>query len=112
MCIIIDATNTQFNPLNAKLKPICHLLALLRAQHKLHINRIGVKFYEIRLLYSAHFASFAPHSFRRNTLPIYDTYLYTQISTARYTSTGISTESTHNIVDEFVQQELRNTVLS
>jgi len=40
----MDATNTQFNPLNAKLKPIYHLLALLRTQHKLHISRIRVKF--------------------------------------------------------------------
>jgi len=31
------------NPLNAKLNPICHLLALLRAHHNLHISRIRVK---------------------------------------------------------------------
>jgi hypothetical protein len=30
------------NPLNAKLKPICHLLALLEAHHILHISRIRV----------------------------------------------------------------------
>ena len=32
-----------FNPLNAELKPICHLLALLGAHHIPHISRIRVK---------------------------------------------------------------------
>jgi hypothetical protein len=32
-----------FNPLNAELNPICHLLALLRAHHILHVSRIRVK---------------------------------------------------------------------
>ena len=32
------------NPLNAELNPICHLLALLGAQHILHVSRIGVKY--------------------------------------------------------------------
>ena len=32
-----------FNPLNAELNPICHLLALLWAQHILHISRISIK---------------------------------------------------------------------
>jgi hypothetical protein len=32
-----------FNPLNATLNPICHLLALLGAHHILHISRIRVK---------------------------------------------------------------------
>jgi hypothetical protein len=31
-----------FNPLNAELNPICHLLALLAAHHILHISRIKV----------------------------------------------------------------------
>jgi hypothetical protein len=31
-----------FNPLNAELKPICHLLALLGTHHILHISRIRV----------------------------------------------------------------------
>jgi len=31
------------NPLNAKLNPICHLLALLRAHHILHVGRITVE---------------------------------------------------------------------
>jgi len=42
----------------------------------------------------------------------YVTSLYPQISTSRYTNTGISTENAHYIVDTFVQQELRNTVIS
>ena len=31
------------NPLNAKLNPICYLLALLGAHHILHVSRIRVK---------------------------------------------------------------------
>jgi len=34
--------NNFFNPLNAELNPICHLLALLKAQHILHVCRIRV----------------------------------------------------------------------
>jgi len=33
----------SINPLNAKLNPICHWLALLRAHHILHVSRIRVK---------------------------------------------------------------------
>jgi len=32
------------NPLNAKLNPICHLLALLGAHHILHVSRIWVNY--------------------------------------------------------------------
>jgi len=32
-----------FNPLNAELNPICHLVALLGAHHILHVSRIRVK---------------------------------------------------------------------
>jgi len=32
-----------FNPLNAELNPICHLLALLEAHHILHVGRIRIK---------------------------------------------------------------------
>jgi len=31
------------NPINTKLNPICHLLALLGAHHILHVSRIRVK---------------------------------------------------------------------
>jgi len=34
------------NTLNAKLNPICHLLALLGAHHILHISRIRVNYSE------------------------------------------------------------------
>ena len=33
---------TPFNPLNAELNPICHLLALLGVHHFLHVSRIRV----------------------------------------------------------------------
>jgi len=40
----IESVNRQaLNPLNAKLNPICHLLALLGAHPILHISRIRVK---------------------------------------------------------------------
>jgi hypothetical protein len=32
----------RFNPLNTELNPICHLLALLRAHHILHVSKIRV----------------------------------------------------------------------
>jgi len=38
-----------FNSLNAKLNPICHLLALLGAHHILHISRIRVKVHVVFL---------------------------------------------------------------
>jgi hypothetical protein len=33
-----------FNPLNAKLNPICHLLALLGAHHILQVIKVRVKY--------------------------------------------------------------------
>jgi len=36
------AQPASFNPLNAELNPICHLLALLEAHHILHVSRIRV----------------------------------------------------------------------
>ena len=42
---------SEFNPLNAKLNPICYLLALL-AHHFLHVSRIRVKSLTLRLLMS------------------------------------------------------------
>jgi len=35
-------TPLHFNPLNAELNPICHLLTLLGAHHILHVSRIRV----------------------------------------------------------------------
>jgi len=37
-----SAPHLGLNPLNAKLNPICHLLALLRAHHILHVSGIRV----------------------------------------------------------------------
>jgi len=33
---------SYFNPLNADVNPICHLLTLLGAHHILHVNRLRV----------------------------------------------------------------------
>jgi transposase len=35
--------NTNINPLNVELNPICHFLALIGAHSILHVSRIGVK---------------------------------------------------------------------
>jgi len=40
--LTVSITGTWFNPLNADLNPICHLLALLGAHHILHVSRIRV----------------------------------------------------------------------
>jgi hypothetical protein len=42
----------SFNPLNAKLNPICHLLALLGARHILHVSRIRVKNTAVTYVYA------------------------------------------------------------
>jgi len=39
-----ETTLKHINPLNAKLNPICHLLALLGADPILHVSRIRVNF--------------------------------------------------------------------
>ena len=44
--------NSEFNPLNDELNPICYLLALLGAHHFLHVSRIRVKSLTLRLLTS------------------------------------------------------------
>jgi len=35
--------SARFNPLNAELNTICHLLELLGAHHILHVSKVGVK---------------------------------------------------------------------
>jgi hypothetical protein len=40
------------NPLNAELNPICRLLALLGAHYILHVSRVRVKVYWLKLLTS------------------------------------------------------------
>ena len=41
--LLLPTAKYNFNPLNAELNPICHLLALLGAHHILHVSRIKVK---------------------------------------------------------------------
>ena len=43
---------TALNPLKPELNPICYLLALLGANHFLHVSRIRVKSLTLRLLMS------------------------------------------------------------
>jgi len=55
-CVCADwiANNVaKFNPLNAELNPICHLLALLGAHHILHISRVRAKY--IKLMHTEHY---------------------------------------------------------
>jgi len=40
LCVAFDCS--RINPLNAKLNPTCHLLALLRAHPIFHVSRIRV----------------------------------------------------------------------
>ena len=40
--------NSAFNPLNPELNPICYLLALLGAQHFIHVSTIRVKLLTLR----------------------------------------------------------------
>jgi len=41
--VLLSAFLPLFNPLNAELNPICHLLALLGAHHIFHVSRLRVK---------------------------------------------------------------------
>jgi hypothetical protein len=41
--LLVFCYTINFNPLNARLNPICHLLALLWAHHIFHISRLRVK---------------------------------------------------------------------
>ena len=61
------------NPLNPELNPICCLLALLGANHFLHVSRIKVKSLTLRVLmsyiYMEHlFLMFLDHTQRRSTV--------------------------------------------
>jgi len=46
----LEKSIEKINPLNAELNPICYLLALLGADHFLHVSRIRVKSLILRLL--------------------------------------------------------------
>jgi hypothetical protein len=50
------SNNSHINPLNAKLNPICHLLALLGAHPILHVSRIRVN------IHMAHFFGTLKHT--------------------------------------------------
>jgi hypothetical protein len=41
---ISEVSDRVFNPLNTKLNPTCHLLALLGAYHILHVSRERVNY--------------------------------------------------------------------
>ena len=63
----------EINPLNAELNPICCLLTLLGAHSFLHVSRIRVKSFTLRLLmsyiYMEHpFLMFLDHTQRRSTV--------------------------------------------
>jgi hypothetical protein len=44
-----DKRKTEFNPSNADLNPICHLVTLLGAHHILRVSRIGLTPYDGRV---------------------------------------------------------------
>jgi len=46
----VEEVSFKFNPLNAELKPICHLTALLRAHLIFHVSRIRIKLAPTHLL--------------------------------------------------------------
>jgi len=53
-CLTVIACQVPFlNSLNTELNPICHLLALLRAHHILHVSRIRVKLLFITIIIKA-----------------------------------------------------------
>ena len=52
---------TVFNPFNAELNPICHLLALLGAHHILHVSRERVKIVSTSRLLSVFFRKVSLH---------------------------------------------------
>ena len=69
----LEWPHIAFNPLNPELNPICYLLALLGADHFLHVSRIRVKSLTLRLLmsyiYMEHlFLMFLDHTQRRSTV--------------------------------------------
>jgi hypothetical protein len=51
-CLYFQHTTYWFNPLNAELNPICHLLALLGAQPILHVSWIRVKIHIYKVFMS------------------------------------------------------------
>ena len=50
------AIRSAFNPLNSELNPICHLLALLGANHIFHVSGLRVKSTELYITRPRNFA--------------------------------------------------------
>ena len=70
--IICLSLSHSLNPLNTKLNPICHLLALLEAHHILHVSRMRVNNYELigDFAQSEPYTYFAAQSVRPWTPPL------------------------------------------
>jgi len=66
---------TVLNPLNAKLNPICHLLALLGAHHIFHVSRIRVKGYHRSVAQNTNFPGLLESKFESHTI-LWDTNTY------------------------------------
>jgi len=66
-CYLTQLINTNINPLNAELNPICHLLALLGVHHFPHVSRIRVKSLNLRLLMSYIYGAPIPDVSRSHT---------------------------------------------
>jgi len=63
-----------FNPLNAELNPICHLLALLGAHHILHVSRVRVKLQGQNSIFSVYLSN--KHSFVEIKIDLTCSYIY------------------------------------
>ena len=64
--------STYINPLNPKLNPICHLLALLGAHHIIHVSRVRVNNCPTRCntKQSIYYSASSLYMFRVSTTPI------------------------------------------
>ena len=66
--LLLSAVLQMVNPLNPELNPICCLLALLGANHFLHVSRIRVKSLTFRLLMSYIYGAPIPDVSRSHTM--------------------------------------------
>ena len=48
---MVTSTDSVCNPVNTKLYPICHLLALLGARQILHVSRVRVKLFGATIIF-------------------------------------------------------------
>ena len=78
-----SAATLGFNPLNAELNPICHLLALVRAHHILHVSRVRVKDRKIKVTFCHQERAinhtdpfFSCKSLRLPVFPLFDLYFF------------------------------------